>query len=76
MHVVLHAAVEQVNGSHMAVVAGRQARFPAAWRLFTVFEPSRYRSRRLAQRLYLQVLDLTDLDHLADIADGVQRQLG
>jgi hypothetical protein len=37
-----------------AVVAGRQARFPAAWRLFTVFEPSRYPSRRFAQRLYLQ----------------------
>jgi len=29
-----------------------------------------------AQRLYLQVLDLVDLDHLADIADGVLRQLG
>ncbi|TQM64444.1 LLM class F420-dependent oxidoreductase [Humibacillus xanthopallidus] len=28
-----------------------------------------------AQRLYLQVLDLSDLDHLADIADGVLRQL-
>ena len=27
------------------------------------------------QRLYLQVLDLADLDHLADIADGVLRQL-
>ena len=28
-----------------------------------------------AERLYLQVLDLSDLDHLADIADGVLRQL-
>jgi F420-dependent oxidoreductase-like protein len=28
-----------------------------------------------AERLYLQVLDLADLDHLADIADGVLRQL-
>jgi alkanesulfonate monooxygenase SsuD/methylene tetrahydromethanopterin reductase-like flavin-dependent oxidoreductase (luciferase family) len=28
-----------------------------------------------AGRLYLQVLDLTDLDHLAEIADGVLRQL-
>ncbi|GAA2498022.1 LLM class F420-dependent oxidoreductase [Terrabacter carboxydivorans] len=28
-----------------------------------------------AERLYLQVLDLTDLDHLADIADGVLHQL-
>ncbi len=27
------------------------------------------------QRLYLQVLDLADLDHLADIAEGVLRQL-
>ncbi|WP_404391451.1 LLM class F420-dependent oxidoreductase [Humibacillus xanthopallidus] len=27
------------------------------------------------ERLYLQVLDLSDLDHLADIADGVLRQL-
>ncbi|GAA2741839.1 LLM class F420-dependent oxidoreductase [Terrabacter aerolatus] len=28
-----------------------------------------------AERLYLQVLDLSDLDHLADIADGVLHQL-
>ena len=28
-----------------------------------------------AERLYLQVLDLSDLDHLSDIADGVLRQL-
>ncbi|MER7073310.1 LLM class F420-dependent oxidoreductase [Terrabacter sp. NPDC000476] len=28
-----------------------------------------------AERIYLQVLDLADLDHLADIADGVLRQL-
>ena len=28
-----------------------------------------------AERLYLQVLDLSDLDHLADIADGVLRQM-
>ncbi|MHA3837120.1 LLM class F420-dependent oxidoreductase [Terrabacter sp. AAH1] len=28
-----------------------------------------------AERVYLQVLDLSDLDHLADIADGVLRQL-
>ena len=28
-----------------------------------------------AQRVYLQVLDLADLDHLADIADGVLSQL-
>ncbi|GAA5031212.1 LLM class F420-dependent oxidoreductase [Terrabacter aeriphilus] len=28
-----------------------------------------------AERIYLQVLDLSDLDHLADIADGVLRQL-
>ncbi|HET8987963.1 MAG TPA: LLM class F420-dependent oxidoreductase [Humibacillus sp.] len=28
-----------------------------------------------AERLYLQVLDLSDLDHLADIADGVLRQV-
>jgi F420-dependent oxidoreductase-like protein len=28
------------------------------------------------QRIYLQVLDLSDLDHLAEIADGVLRQLG
>ena len=28
-----------------------------------------------AERIYLQVLDLSDLDHLADLADGVLRQL-
>lgn len=28
-----------------------------------------------AERIYLQVLDLTDLDHLAELADGVLRQL-
>ncbi|WP_141824575.1 LLM class F420-dependent oxidoreductase [Humibacillus xanthopallidus] len=28
-----------------------------------------------AERLYLQVLDLSDLDHLSDIADGVLRQM-
>ena len=28
-----------------------------------------------AERVYLQVLDLSDLDHLADIADGVLRQV-
>ena len=28
-----------------------------------------------AERIYLQVLDLSDLDHLADIADGVLRQV-
>ena len=27
------------------------------------------------QRIYLQVLDLADLDHLADVADGVLRQV-
>src|SRR3954467_14782702 len=27
------------------------------------------------ERIYLQVLDLSDLDHLADIAEGVQRQI-
>ncbi|CAN7521443.1 LLM class F420-dependent oxidoreductase [Terrabacter sp. LjRoot27] len=28
-----------------------------------------------AERVYLQVLDLSDLDHLSDVADGVLRQL-
>jgi hypothetical protein len=39
VHVVLHAAVAQVNGSHMAVVAGRQVPAPSQMRPCVSVDP-------------------------------------